>query len=152
MDLNEVIEQTLRLTRRRWEDQPAARGIDIEMQTEWGEIPSIRGTESDMQEMIAHLIFNAVDAMPEGGTMTICTQAADDFVQLFCRDTGVGMDEEVRRRVFEPFFTTKMDIGSGLGLSTLHGTLTQWGGKVEVKSAPGKGTTFTLYFPVWREE
>ena len=104
-----------------------------------------------MREMIADLIYNAVQAMPEGGKIAVRTQADGDFVRLSFSDNGIGMEEELRPRVFEPFFTTKMDVGSGLGLSTLHGTLTQWGGKAEVESAPGKGTTLTLYFPVWRE-
>lgn len=151
VNLNEAIEQTVQLTQPRWENQPAAQGIDIDLRAEWGEVPPIRGTESDVQEMIANLIFNAVEAMPEGGKIEMRTQREGDYVRLSFSDTGIGMEEELRRRVFEPFFTTKMDVGSGLGLSALHGTLTQWGGKVEVESAPGKGTTFTLYFPVWSE-
>ena len=59
------------------------------------------------------------------------------------------MDEETRRRVFEPFFTTRMDVGSGLGLSTVHGMVARWGGTIAVHSTPGEGTTFTLCFPVW---
>jgi len=151
INLNEAIEQTLQLTQTRWESQPAAQEIDIDILVELGEVPSIRGTEPGIQEMIANLIFNAVDAMPKGGEIRVQTQIEDDFIRLSFRDTGIGMDEETRRRVFEPFFTKKMDIGAGLGLSTLHGILTHWGGKVEVESAPGKGTTFTLYFPVWAE-
>ena len=142
----------MQLTQTRWESQPAARGIDIDLRAELGEVPPIRGIESEVQEMIANLIFNAVEAMPEGGKIEMRTQTDGDFVRLSFRDTGIGMEEELRKRVFEPFFTTKMDVGSGLGLSALHGTLTQWGGKVEVESAPGKGMTFTLYFPVWSEE
>ena len=75
------------------------------------------------------------------------TQAVEAGVQLKVSDTGVGMDEETRRRVFEPFFTTRMDIGSGLGLSSVHGMVDRWGGSIEVDSAPGEGTTFTLHFP-----
>jgi signal transduction histidine kinase len=101
--------------------------------------------------MVATLIFNAVEAMPEGGEIALQTQGEGDFVLLSFSDTGIGMEEQLRRRVFEPFFTTKMDVGSGLGLSALHGTLTEWGGRVEVESTPGQGTTFALYFPVWSE-
>jgi len=151
VNLNEAIEQTIRLTQSRWEEQPAAQGIDIDLRAELGGVPPIRGTEPDVQTMIANLIFNAVEAMPEGGQIRLQTRIEDDYVRFSFRDTGIGMEEELRRRVFEPLFTTKMDIGSGLGLSSLHGTLTQWGGKVEVESAPGEGTTFTLYFPVWTE-
>ena len=149
--LNESIEQTVQLTQNRWRDQLSARGIDINLRTEFGEIPVIHGTESGVQEIIANLIFNAVDAMPEGGEIVVRTQVEGDFVELSFSDSGIGMDEETRRKVFEPFFTTKMDVGSGLGLSSLHGMLTHWGGKAEVESTPGKGTTFTLYFPAWHE-
>ena len=80
------------------------------------------------------------------------TQFVDDRVQLIFSDTGSGMDEETKRRVFEPFFTTKMDIGTGLGLSTVYNTVEQWGGTIEVESTPGKGTTFILQLPIWEEE
>jgi len=152
VDLNEALEQTLQLTQGYWEQQPHTRGIDIDVRAELGEILAICGTESGVQEIIANLIFNAVDAMPEGGDIGIRTQIEDEFVRLSFSDTGIGMDEETSRKVFEPFFTTKMDIGAGLGLSSLHGMLTHWGGKAEVESTPGEGTTFTLYFPVWQEE
>ena len=64
-------------------------------------------------------------------------------------DTGQGMDEITRRRVFEPFFSTKMEVGTGLGLSTVYGTVTRWGGSVDVDTAPGAGTTFTIRLPAW---
>jgi PAS domain S-box-containing protein len=151
VDLNEVIEQTLTLTQSLWGDQPAARGIDIKVHTELSEIPSVHGTKPSVQKMVENLIFNAVEAMPEGGDISILTQVEGDSVRFCFSDTGIGMDEETRWRVFEPFFTTKTDVGAGLGLSTLHGMLTQWGGKVDVESFCGAGTTFALYFPIWRE-
>jgi CheY-like chemotaxis protein len=104
-----------------------------------------------LDDAILNLLLNAMDAMPAGGTITITTQTVDAGVQLTVSDTGIGMDAQTRRRVFEPFFTTKANVGSGLGLSSVHGTLTRWGGTVEVDSTPGQGTTFTLCFPVWRE-
>jgi len=151
VNLNAAIEEAIRLTEPHWNSQPDAQGIDIDLQAKWGEVPPIRGTEVDVQEMVANLIFNAVEAMPEGGEIALQTQGEGDFVRLSFSDSGIGMEEQLRRRVFEPFFTTKMDVGSGLGLSALHGTLTKWGGKVEVESTPGQGTTFVLYFPVWSE-
>ena len=72
-------------------------------------------------------------------------------MEVTVADTGEGMREEVRSRVFEPFFTTKADVGSGLGLFTVHGTVSRWGGTIEVESLVGKGTTFTLGLPVWTE-
>ena len=122
------------------------------MVTDWGDVPQIQGTEAGLHDILTSLIINAVDAMPKGGTITIRTETVEDQVQITFSDTGTGMDEETRRRVFEPFFTTKMDVGSGLGLSIAYNTVTGWGGTIEVDSAAGEGTTFTLRFPVWMAE
>ena len=149
--LNEVVHEAVQSARPRWRDEPESRGISFEVVTELGEVPSIRGTRSRVRDILTNLLFNAVDAMLQGGTITIATRAAGTEVQLVCSDTGSGMDEETRRRVFEPFFTTKMDVGSGLGLSTAYGTVAYWGGRIQVESAPGQGATFILWLPVWTE-
>ncbi len=108
----------------------------------------IGGTPSELRDIVANLLFNAVDALPRGGTIHIQTQAVEEGVQLTVRDTGIGMNEETRSRVFEPFFTTKADVGSGLGLSTVYGIVRRWGGTITVESQLGKGTLFTLQLPV----
>ena len=110
--------------------------------------PPIQGTEDGLREVLVNLLLNAVDAMPQGGTITIHTQFVETDVQVSVSDTGVGMDEDTRMRAFEPFFTTKADVGSGLGLSTANNIVTRWGGEIQVDSEPGKGSTFTLRFPV----
>ena len=147
VSVNEGVKQTLEVTRPRWKDQSEAHGIAIEVVTELEEVPAICGTASDLDTILQNLLFNALDAMLEGGTITLRTQAVEEHVQLTVTDTGKGMDEETRKRVFEPFFTTKMDIGRGLGLTTVRGTVTRWGGSIDVDSTPGRGTTFTLRFP-----
>jgi signal transduction histidine kinase/CheY-like chemotaxis protein len=147
--VNRVVQEAVQSTRPRWKDEPEAKGISIEVVTELEEVPHVGGTEDRLRDILTNLMFNAVDAMPEGGTMTIRTEAVGDRVQITVRDTGIGMDEETRRRVFEPFFTTKADIGTGLGLSTVYNTLTRWGGSIEVGSSPGKGAAFTFRLPAW---
>jgi CheY-like chemotaxis protein len=112
--------------------------------------------------MVMNLAINARDAMPEGGVLTIQTEhvvfaqwelrprnlSAGRYVKFVVSDTGVGMDESVRARIFEPFFTTKeLGRGTGLGLPTVYATVEQVGGAIEVESAPGKGTTFIIFFP-----
>ena len=99
--------------------------------------------------MVINLILNSVDAMPNGGVLTIKTQAVEGGVQLDVIDTGMGMTEDVKHRIFEPFFTTKMTVGPGLGLSTVYSTLTSWGGHIEVDSTLGEGTTMSLFLPTW---
>jgi len=147
--LDLVIQQAVQTSRPRWKDEPEARSVSINVVTHWGDVPSIQGTKDGLQDILINLIFNAVDALPEGGTIAIRTETVGDQVQITFSDTGIGMDEETRRRVFEPFFTTKMDIGSGLGLSTAYNTVAHWGGSIEVESAPGQGTCFVIRLPVW---
>jgi PAS domain S-box-containing protein len=149
VSVNEVIQEAIQTSRPRWKDEPESKGVGIDVGTQLGEIPPVAATRSRLHDVLTNLIFNAVDAMPEGGAITIETQQVDACVQLVFGDTGIGMDAETRKRLFEPFFTTKMDLGTGLGLSTVYNTVKQWDGTIDVASAPGKGTTFTLCLPVW---
>ena len=148
--VNSTVQDAVRAASPRWKDESEAGGISIEVVTNLKDVPLINGTQSGLHDILINLIFNAIDAMPEGGTISIDTEDMKGNVQLTVRDTGVGMDEETRRRVFEPFFTTKMNVGTGLGLSTVYGTVTRWGGNIDVVSAPGKGAAFTLQLPVWK--
>lgn len=153
VELNHQIRETVELARPRWKDEPEARGLAIQVVAELDEIPPVRSNEGELSEVILNLLLNATDAMPEGGIITISTTLADagDFVSLIVSDSGTGMDEETRRRVFEPFFTTKVDVGSGLGLSTAHGSVARAGGTIEVESELGHGTTFTVCLPVFED-
>ena len=145
--LNRQVREVVELSRHRWQDEPAARGVSIEVVTELGETPDIIGDPDELDDVILNMVLNAVQAMPEGGSLTLTTRTVDAGVQLTVRDTGIGMDAETCRRVFEPFFTTKLDVGSGLGMSMVHGTVSRWGGTIEVASTAGQGSTFTLWFP-----
>ena len=129
------------------------------MQTELAsDLPVIMGAASEIRDALTNLIFNAVDAMPEGGTLTLRTRAvpapgaADEresatLVHLEVCDTGVGMDEETKRRCLEPFFTTKGERGTGLGLAMVYGMVQRHSAEIEIESEPGKGTTTRLVFP-----
>lgn len=147
----EAVRLAVESTRPRWKDEAEAKGLCIRIVTEQEEVPPLRGTQGGLHDLLINLVFNAVDAMPRGGTITIGVRSADDFVELSVADTGVGMPEETRRRVFEPFFTTKTDVGTGLGLATVLSTISSWGGMIEVDSEPGKGSSFTIRIPVWPE-
>jgi CheY-like chemotaxis protein len=107
----------------------------------------VLGDAASLRDVLVNLIFNAVDAMPTGGRLTIGLTAAGAGAELTVADTGVGMPPAIQRRVFEPFFTTKGEKGSGLGLATARKVATAHGGRLDVASEPGRGTTFTLWLP-----
>jgi CheY-like chemotaxis protein len=106
------------------------------------------GNPSEVREVLTNIIFNAVDAMSKGGKLTITTQPqAEDWVEVRIADTGIGMTEEVKRRVFDPFFTTKGVTNSGLGMSVSYGIIKRHGGEILIESELQKGTTFIIHLP-----
>jgi len=151
VDINAVVRDAVAITKPKWKHEPASKGIHIEVYTELGEVPSVRGNRSELNEVLVNLIFNAVDALPEGGEIRIRTWSEGNWVGLSVADSGVGMSEEVKKRIFEPFFTTKGAKGLGLGMSVVQGIVTRYGGTIEVQSEEGKGTTFLMRFPVLHE-
>ena len=151
VDVNAGVEEAVATTRARWQEGTRVGDGAIEMVTGLETVPPIRGTSSGLHDALVNLILNAVDALPKGGRLILESRQVGDWVEVRVADTGVGMAEEVRRRVFEPFFTTKSDVGSGLGLYTVYATVTGWGGTIAVESAPGEGTRFRLRLPVWRD-
>ena len=100
--------------------------------------------------MVTNLVLNALDAMPDGGRVTLTTSVDGESVVCTVSDTGIGMTEEVRQRVFDPFFTTKAEKGTGLGLSVAYGIVTRHGGEIEVRSQPWQGSSFSIRLPVAR--
>jgi PAS domain S-box-containing protein len=151
LDLNRLASQVVDLTRARWSDMPQHRGIVIELATEFGTgLPGLSGVESDIREALINLVFNAVDAMPEGGTLTLRTKVVENDsarrIQIEVIDTGVGMTPETRRLCLEPFFTTKGERGTGLGLAMVYGMVKRHGAEIEIESEVGKGTTVRLSF------
>ena len=108
------------------------------------------GEEFAIRELLTNLIFNAVDAMPDGGTITLGTMMDGSSVRLSVSDTGTGMSEEVKRRCLEPFFTTKGAGGTGLGLAMVQGIVQRHNGTVDIESNLGHGTTFIIRFPIQR--
>ena len=143
-----LVRETIELTRPRWKDQTQATGITIKIATDLQPVPEIPGDASAIRELLTNLIFNAVDAMPTGGTLTLSTGVTGEVVYLAVRDTGAGMSAEVQQRCFDPFFTTKEEHGTGLGLAMVHGIVQRHGGEIALQSAPGRGTTITVTFPI----
>jgi signal transduction histidine kinase len=148
----QIVQQAVQTSRPRWKDESEARGVLIKADVQWEDALFIQGTEEGLHDIFTNLIFNAVDAMPKGGTITIRIRRMEQKVQITFSDTGTGMDEATKLRIFEPFFTTKMDIGTGLGLSMVYNAVNRWGGTIAVNSTPGIGTTFILRFSESMEE
>lgn len=146
-DLNKLIEEAVPLTRPKWHDRALESGRVIQVELELQKLPPVLANASELREVITNMIFNAVDAMPEGGTITIRTVCAGHRVRVEIADTGFGMTEEVRTRCAEPFFTTKGEHGTGLGLSMSFGILRRHEAKLEIDSIEGIGTTFRIEFP-----
>jgi len=150
VQLNTLALQIRELTRARWQAMPQQKGVVIDLQLELAQhLPDARGIENEIREALINLVFNAVDAMPDGGRLTIRTrQSADGRVCVEVIDTGGGMDEETRRRCLEPFFTTKGERGTGLGLAMVYGVMQRHAGEVDIDSAPHAGTTVRLSFAI----
>jgi len=149
VDLNQTVSQVIEITRARWRDQPQQRGCTITVHTVLHEnLPRVRGVESELREALINLVFNAIDAMPHGGVLTLQTQATPTAVLVDVIDTGVGMDEVTRQRCLEPFYTTKGERGTGLGLAMVYGVLERHAAQLTIESAVGQGTTMRLHFSI----
>ncbi len=148
IDLNEIVRSAIISTSPRWKDEAEAKGVTIRIKEELGKLPLLLGNRSELMEVSTNLIFNALEAMPGGGEITIKTGAREDEVLLYFTDSGRGIPDRIKERIFEPFFTTKGPHASGLGLSVSYGIIKRHQGKVKVESMKGKGTTFTISIPV----
>ncbi|HXG11333.1 MAG TPA: ATP-binding protein [Gemmataceae bacterium] len=147
LDLNELVRQTLELIRHKWENLDHARKpINVCVQTE--ATGRVAGSPTELREVLTNLVFNAVDAMPQGGTLTVRTWSTATDAYLAVQDTGVGIAPAVRHRLFEPFFTTKGERGNGLGLSVVFGIVRRHRGEITVDSELGQGSTFTVRLPL----
>jgi signal transduction histidine kinase len=148
VELAPVISQVVELTQPKWRQQAQANGCNIEVKTRLQPTPPVAGDESALREALTNLIFNAVDAMPNGGVITLETAVENDQAVVRVHDTGSGMTEEVRQRCLEPFFSTKDDKGTGLGLAMVYGIVQRHRGLLEVNSVLGRGTTFVIRLPL----
>jgi len=148
VDLNQIARDVIEATRSRWHDEAAERGAPIEVALEAGAIAPVAGEPVSLREAMLNLILNAIEAMPDGGKITVRSWQTDGHVHCMITDTGVGMPREVRRRALEPFFTTKGPKTTGLGLSVAYGAATRYGGALAIDSADGRGTTVTMTLPV----
>jgi len=146
VELGYLVSSSVDIARPKW--QSKSRKGTIELKVESSAPTYVMGEQAELREVVLNLIFNAVDAMPEGGTMEIGARAEIESGCFWVADTGCGMPPETASRIFEPFFTTKGKLGSGLGLSASHGIITRHKGEIVVVSEPGEGTRFEVRLPI----
>jgi signal transduction histidine kinase/ActR/RegA family two-component response regulator len=153
VSMTELATTAVSLTEPRWKGQAQAAGATIAVETAFDAVPPVNGNAAELREVLTNLIFNAVDAMPRGGTLTLRTRTdpTGEWVLTEVTDTGVGMSEEVRRRCLEPFFSTKGERGTGLGLAMVFGIIQRHEGSLDIESERGRGTTFRVGLRVQKE-
>jgi signal transduction histidine kinase len=145
VDMNRLIHEAAELARPRMASRKGRLNKIVE---NLGEVPTIPARASEVVSAVVNLVVNAIDAMPDGGTITLQTRVADGQVLVSVGDDGPGMSEDVQAKVFQPFFTTKGQEGTGLGLAMVYACMQRHAGSVKLDTAPGKGATFTLAFPI----
>ena len=147
-DIKKLLIQSVEFTMPRWKSMAQATGINYNMNMEgMKNVSPIMCNPLEIGDVFVNIINNGLDAMPDGGSLSFRTWSKDDTVFVSISDTGRGMSEDVKKNVFDPFFTTKRPEGTGLGMSTSYSKVARQGGKIEVDSEEGKGSTFTLQFP-----
>ncbi|MFH1851399.1 MAG: ATP-binding protein [Candidatus Neomarinimicrobiota bacterium] len=150
VDINSIIRDVVDMMRPRWRNQALGRQVHIDMLTELGPVPRIRGNEVELREVLTNLINNAIDSIREKGSIRIRSELIEDQVVIGVRDSGVGIPSALHRKIFAPFFSTKGANGIGLGLSVAKNIVQRHEGEISVESEPGEGALFQLSFPVAR--
>jgi CheY-like chemotaxis protein len=148
LDLSELITSSVEIARPKWQASSAERMGSIDVHVDTPKPVFTLGDSAELREVVLNFIFNAVDAMPQGGTIDAGTRVEGKTARFWIADTGAGMPAEVIARIFEPFYTTKGERGTGLGLSASHGIIEKHSGDINVVSEPGKGTRFEVILPL----
>lgn len=146
--LEDVVDGALDLTKNKWKDEAQRKGLPLKVRFEKRADVKINGDSSEIRSVLVNLILNALDAMPEGGEITVETAVSGDgTIRCIVSDTGRGIGKETAGRIFDPFYTTKGKDGLGLGLSEAYVAMKRHGGEIRCDSTPGEGSVFTLLFP-----
>ncbi|MFV1976629.1 MAG: ATP-binding protein, partial [Candidatus Scalindua sp.] len=147
-DIREIIKQSIDFIMPRWKNMAQAKRISYHMDIDGvKKTPPIFCNPTELRKVFINIIINSLDAMPDGGRISFSTWSKEDTLFVSISDTGEGMSENTKKHIFDPFFTTKVAVGTGLGMSTSYGIMTRHGGKINIESEVGKGSTLTLQFP-----
>lgn len=147
VEFGKLIKDTVLMTKPIWYHEPRRKGRKIDIKTDISCNVQVRVNPSDIREVFTNLIFNAIDAMPQGGGISVSLVRNDGRVRCCFQDSGIGMTEDVMERIFDPFFTTKGH-GTGLGLAVSYAIIQRHDGELICESVPGKGTKFIIDLPV----
>jgi PAS domain S-box-containing protein len=145
VDLRDAVRQVMEIAWPRWAHSGRT-GVKVQVEQDLGPVPAVWARAAELREVLMNLVLNAVDAMPQGGTVRLETRTVGEWAVVMVADTGTGIPTDLRRRIFEPFFTTK-ETGTGLGLSIVSGIVSSYGGTIDVESEAGRGTRFTIRLP-----
>jgi signal transduction histidine kinase/CheY-like chemotaxis protein len=150
VSIDQILADASEITRPRWKDCAEVSNVHIHLDLNIQSNALVMGDDSELREVLVNMVFNAVDAMPDGGTLTLATVVEAENVVITVCDSGVGMYPEVRSKIFDPFFTTKGKAGLGLGLAVSFGIIRRHGGTIEVDSHYGNGSEFRIVLPLAR--
>lgn len=148
VNANELMERTIELVKPKIKDEAEEKGIPINVRMIPGELFWVMGNPAELKEVVLNIVLNSVDALPQGGTITLGVRRMDGFATIEVSDNGVGIPSSIRHRIFDPFFTTKGVQRSGLGLSISYGIIQRHHGEIQVESQEGIGTTFMVQLPI----
>jgi signal transduction histidine kinase/ActR/RegA family two-component response regulator len=148
VSVDQLLMDVHEFTRPKWKDRAQSANVHINLNLQINSDAAIMGDPSELREVLINMVFNAVDAMPKGGRLTLAAEERDGLIEISVSDTGVGMTDEVRSRIFDPFFTTKGTAGMGLGLAVCYGIIQRHEGHIGVSSEVGHGTTFRICVPI----
>ena len=152
IDIGLLICQSIDFTEPRWKNMAQSKGINYQIDTAGiDKIHEVFCNSTELTEVFINIINNALDAMPEGGCLAFSVKSDKNTVFINISDTGTGMSDDDRKTIFDPFFTTRLPHGTGLGMSIVYSIIKRHGGKIEVESEIGKGTTFNLSIPIHKE-
>ena len=150
VDLPEALAEAISMTQPRWHDEALAQGLHIVVEQDFEPVPTIACHSGEIREVVTNLLFNAVDALPQGGRIVVRTYSREQKAVFEVQDDGIGMTEEVRARCLEPFVTTKGERGTGLGLAMVYGIVQRHHGEIEIESRLGEGTLVRVQLPFYR--
>jgi signal transduction histidine kinase len=149
VDLPEALTEAISMTQPRWHDEALAQGLHIVVERDFQPVPTIACHSGEIREVVTNLLFNAVDALPQGGRIVVRTYSREQKAVFEVQDDGIGMTEEVRARCMEPFVTTKGERGTGLGLAMVYGIVQRHHGEIEIESKLGEGTLVRVQLPFY---